>query len=72
MVIRDLLSSEELKLDHALKRIKNMTRSMIYDAISSIKTILLSHYTTSHNVYYVKLHYVALQLPKLCPLLQLI
>ena len=36
MVIRDLLSSEELKLDHALKRIKNMTRSMIYDAISSL------------------------------------
>jgi len=36
VVIRDLLSSEELKLDHALKRIKNMTRSMIYDAISSL------------------------------------
>ena len=36
VIIRDLLSSEELKLDHALKRIKNMTRSMINDAISSL------------------------------------
>lgn len=36
VIIHDLLSSEELKLDHALKRIKNMTRSMIIDAISSL------------------------------------
>ena len=36
VIIHDLLSSEELKLDHALKRIKNMTRSMINDAISSL------------------------------------
>jgi phosphate uptake regulator len=36
IIIRDLLSSEELNPDHVLKRIKNMTRSMIQDAISSI------------------------------------
>lgn len=36
VIVRDLLSSEQLKLDHALKRIKNMTRSMINDAISSL------------------------------------
>ena len=36
VVIRDLLSSEELNPDHALKRIKNMTRSMIQDAVSSV------------------------------------
>lgn len=34
MVIQDLLSSEELQPDRALKRIKNMTRSMAQDAIT--------------------------------------
>jgi phosphate uptake regulator len=36
VVIYDLLSSEELKPDRALKRMKNMTRSMIQDAISTL------------------------------------
>lgn len=36
MVIQDLLGSEELQPDRALKRIKNMTRSMAQDAINSL------------------------------------
>ncbi|MFZ3147985.1 MAG: phosphate uptake regulator PhoU [Methanothrix sp.] len=36
VVIRDLLSAEELQADRALKRMKNITRSMIQDALSSI------------------------------------
>ena len=35
VVIQDLLSEEELQADRALKRMKNLTRSMIQDAISS-------------------------------------
>ena len=36
VVIHDLLSAEELPADRALKRMKNMTRSMIQDALSSL------------------------------------
>jgi phosphate uptake regulator len=36
IVIHDLLNSEELPSDRALKRMKNMTRSMIQDAMSII------------------------------------
>ncbi|MHB8119274.1 MAG: PhoU domain-containing protein [Methanothrix sp.] len=36
VVIYDLLSAEELQVDHALKRMKNMTRSMIQDALSTL------------------------------------
>jgi phosphate uptake regulator len=36
VVIQDLLSSEELQTERALKRIKNTTKSMIQDAISSL------------------------------------
>jgi phosphate uptake regulator len=36
MVIQDLIGSEELQPDRALKRIKNMTRSMTQDAITSL------------------------------------
>ena len=39
MVIQDLLGSEELQPDRALKRIKNMTRSMTQDAITSLINI---------------------------------
>jgi phosphate uptake regulator len=36
MVIQDLLGSEELQPDRALKRIKNMTRSMTQDSITAL------------------------------------
>jgi phosphate uptake regulator len=36
VVIHDLLSAEELPADRALKRMKNITRSMIQDALSSL------------------------------------
>jgi len=36
VVIHDLLSAEELPSDRALKRMKNITRSMIQDALSSL------------------------------------
>lgn len=36
VVIHDLLGEEELPADRALKRMKNMTRSMIQDALSSL------------------------------------
>lgn len=36
VVIQDLLGTEELQADSALKRIKNMTRSMIQDALSTL------------------------------------
>ena len=36
VVINDLLSAEELQADRALKRMKNMTKSMIQDALSSL------------------------------------
>jgi phosphate uptake regulator len=36
VVINDLLNAEELQADHALKRMKNMTKSMIQDALSSL------------------------------------
>lgn len=36
VVIHDLLSEEELPADRALKRMKNVTRSMIQDALSSL------------------------------------
>ena len=36
VVIQDLLSSEELQAERALKRIKNMTKLMIQDAIASL------------------------------------
>ena len=39
MVIQDLIGSEELQPDRALKRIKNMTRSMTQDAITSLINI---------------------------------
>jgi phosphate uptake regulator len=36
VVIHDLLREEELPADHALKRMKNLARSMIQDALSSL------------------------------------
>lgn len=36
MVVQDLLSSEELQAERALKRIKNMTKLMIQDSISAL------------------------------------
>lgn len=39
MVIQDLIGSEELQPDRALKRIKNMARSMTQDAITSLINI---------------------------------
>jgi phosphate uptake regulator len=36
VVIHDLLSNEDLPADRALKRMKNVTRSMIQDALSSL------------------------------------
>jgi len=36
VVIHDLLSEEEIPADHALKRMKNLARSMIQDALSSL------------------------------------
>ncbi len=36
VIIQDLLSSEELQVEQALKRIKNMVRSMIQDALSAL------------------------------------
>lgn len=36
VVIHDLLSEEELPADRALKRMKNVVRSMIHDALSSL------------------------------------
>lgn len=36
VVIHDLLREEELPADHALKRMKNVARSMIQDALSSL------------------------------------
>lgn len=36
VVIYDILSAEELQADRALKRMKNMTKSMIQDALSSL------------------------------------
>jgi phosphate uptake regulator len=36
VVIQDLLSEEELQADRALKRMKNLTRSMIQDALSTL------------------------------------
>lgn len=36
MVVQDLLSSEELQAERALKRLKNMTKLMIQDSISAL------------------------------------
>ncbi len=36
VIIQDLLSSEDLQADRALKRIKNLTRSMIQDSLSAL------------------------------------
>jgi len=36
MIIQDLLSTEELQTEQALKRIKNMTRQMIHDSITAL------------------------------------
>lgn len=36
VIIHDLLSSEDLQADRALKRIKNLTRSMIQDSLSAL------------------------------------